>query len=334
MSTASYQEFRSLLEQRAFEDAVAFAEREIMRSGAPSSFWHTQLAIALIRVGRHVEAVNAADQALNIRPDDAFALAARAEALLAAGRWGDALTDFAEAEAYPRLKDRARRGMLNCLARMEDWSRLLARLSEWQIRGEAASFWRVKALVGLDQDDEAAAACRDWLEESPHNPRALWQLTELEVRRDGLETVLGRMGRLARIPSSPPVYGEIYASLCRKAGNSEAAIKQYDRLVAKAPDTRLQRKQAFALAKSGRELEAIPIIEELLRADPRDVYLHSSYGGACRRAGKLEQAHGFYEELITLHPEEKALYGRLRRIDKMLEGTGGGSGKAEAGPRG
>lgn len=322
MSTASYQEFRSLLEQRAFEDAIAFAEREVLRSGTANAFWYTQLAIALTRVGRYAEAISTAEQALNVRPDDAFALAARGEALLAAGRWQDAIADFTEAETRPRLKDRARRGILNCLARMADWSGLLARLGDWQIRGEAASFWRVKALVGLGQDSEAIAACQDWLKESPDNPRALWQLTDLEVRRDGLEAVLSRMGRLARIPSSPPVYGEIHASLCRKAGNTEAAVKQYDRLVAKVPDARLQRKQAFALAKSGRELEAIPIIEELLRADPRDVYLHSSYGGACRRAGRLDQAREFYEQLLVLHPEEKPLYGRLRRIAKMQEGAG------------
>ena len=322
MSTVSYQEFRALLEQRAFEDAVAFAEREILRAGVPSSFWYTQLAIALTRAGRHDQAVRAADQALAARPDDMFAVAARGEALQGAGRLDAALADFEEAETYPRVKDRARRGTLNCLAKMGDWSRLLSSLSEWQVEGEAASYWRVKALAGLKQDAEAIDACQDWLKESPDNPRALWQLTELEMRRDGLEAVLSRMGRLARIPSSPSVYGEIYASLCRRAGKAEAAVKQYDRLVAKTPDARLQRKQAFALAKSGREEEAIPILEELLRTDPRDVYLHSSYGGACRRAGQLEQAWQFYQELLALHPDEKALYGRLRRIGKMLEGAG------------
>ena len=33
--------------------------------------------------------------------------------------------------------------------------------------------------------------------------------------------------------------------------------------------------------------KAVEIIEELLRVDPKDVYLHSSYGAACTRIGEL-----------------------------------------------
>jgi hypothetical protein len=42
----------------------------------------------------------------------------------------------------------------------------------------------------------------------------------------------------------------------------------------KGVDSRIQRKQAFALAKSGKEVNAIPIMEELMKLDPKTFYLH------------------------------------------------------------
>ena len=46
----------------------------------------------------------------------------------------------------------------------------------------------------------------------PDLPHAQWALTNLEIRRDVLESVLKKMGSLAKIPSRTPVYKEIYHS--------------------------------------------------------------------------------------------------------------------------
>ena len=59
-------------------------------------------------------------------------------------------------------------------------------------------------------------------------------------------------------------------------------------------------------------------MEELLKDNPKDVYLHSSYMASCERTGQLHRALGFYEELIAGNPEEKSLYGRIRKIRKKL----------------
>ena len=82
-------------------------------------------------------------------------------------------------------------------------------------------------------------------------------LTGLEICRDGLDAVLARMARLAKIPSRPPVYKEIYASLFKRAGKPELALKQYEKMAHRSSGTSIHRKQAFALAKSGRDPEAI-----------------------------------------------------------------------------
>ncbi|MEW6442389.1 MAG: hypothetical protein AB1640_15740 [bacterium] len=99
----------------------------------------------------------------------------------------------------------------------------------------------------------------------------------------------------------------------------DEALGQYERLAASAPQTRIQRQQLFTLAKAGGEKEAIPLMEEHLRQDPTDFFMHNAYQGACRRAGELARSRGFYQEMVARFPKERSLYGRLRKIEKMLE---------------
>jgi Flp pilus assembly protein TadD len=146
----------------------------------------------------------------------------------------------------------------------------------------------------------------------------LWLTAEIEISCDGLDAVRERMGRMAKIPSKPPVYAEIYASLCRRAGIGDAAVEQYEKLQTRGDASRAIRQKAFILAKSGRENEAIGLMEELLRADLKDHFLHSAYGAACGRAGELDRAKSFYRELMDANPAEKGLYGRIRAIDKKI----------------
>ena len=52
--------------------------------------------------------------------------------------------------------------------------------------------------------------------------------------RDGLETVRLKYERLAKIPSKPPVYGEIH--IFAKIGKIDKAVNQYQKLQTKTQD--------------------------------------------------------------------------------------------------
>lgn len=319
MGTQEYNEFRDLLRQGASREATALAERMLLLSGESDGFWWTQVSLSKAAERKYSEAVDAADRALALQPANGFALMARADALSKAQRFEDALSTYQEASADTRVRDRCRWGTLECLKRLEHWGRILDLLSDWAVPRSQARQWRAAALSGLGRVDEALAECRGWLQDCPDHPRALWLLTELEIQQDGLENVRQRIGRLARIPSRPTIYGEIYASLCRRAGKTGDASRQYARLADASGELRLRRQQAFAQAKSGQEREAIPTMEELLRASPTDMYVHKAYAAACRRIDELARAQAFYDELLELHPEEKTLYGRKRNVLKMME---------------
>ncbi len=317
MADEAYPEYRRLLLNRRFDEASAFAERAYLDHNRNNPFWLNRQAAALSRAGRFDQAYAVSKEALLLEPSNAYSILAVAEALAGLGRLEEAILYFKEILTDSKLTFHAKKGILGCLTQQRSWEKILHLLSEWNLSGEVSFRWKVKALSGLNRLNDAMDICRQWLEKKPDNPSALWELTELEIKRDGLETVLPRMGRLAKIQSRPPVYKEIYASLCRRAGKPEMAIKQYEKLTKNGADPRIQRKQAFALAKSGKEMEAIPMMEELLKLDPKDFYVHKSYIAACNRAGQLDRGEVFYGELLEKHPEERSLYGRIKKMVSM-----------------
>ena len=292
-----------------------------MEDNPANPFWLTRQAAALTRAGEFGHALTVSEQALAIAPANPYAILSMAEALSGLRRYKEALDHYEPlvADANDKVATVARNGMLACLAQLRSWDRILEQIGMWRLPPDKVYRWRVKALEGQNRTGEAIDICHQWLKDNPDHPPALWALTELEIQRDGFDAVLTRMGRLAKIPSRPTIYKEVYASLCKRAGKPELALKQYEKLVNIASDPNIHRKKAFALAKSGREPEAIPLMEELLKLNPKDFYVHSAYIPACRRVKQLDRAMEFYQKLLESHPDEKSIYGRLKKLQKSIE---------------
>jgi tetratricopeptide (TPR) repeat protein len=314
----SYEQFRQLFKKGRYRAAANLAELQYAAGDKNNPFWLTRQAAALSRAGDSRRALDIAKQALGLQPSNPYGILSTAEALVGLSRFDEALAYYEEIATDRKLSSYAHKKILECHAAMKNWDHILQFVIAWEIPPETKYQWQTKAYTGKNRLNDAIDACHQWLKINPDNPQALWMLTELEIQRDGLESVRLRMAKLAKIPSRPSVYKEIYASLCKRAGKTDLALEQYDQLAQTAPDSRIHRKQAFALAKSGHELEAIPIIEELLKLNPKDLYLHNAYIPACRRVRQLERAMQFYEELLQLHPEEKPLYGRIRKIKNLV----------------
>lgn len=318
MSTA-YTEFSALMKKKAFSEAADFAARRSLDAGERDEFWLTQLSIALREVGKIDEALAAADKACALAPRNGWALIARGEALLKKGDTDAAFDAYTEALSDERAGGRACKGLLACLKKKKAWDRILSFCAQNPMPAAEAFSWRVKALMGLGRRDEAEKACDEMLAINPDHESALWKKCELRIAAEGIDPVRRRFSRLARIPNKPPVYAEIYAWLCKQSGNLSGAVEQYEKLSRSTGDPSVLRKQAFALAKSGREDRAVPLMEELLRLAPDDMYLHSAYVPACARLQDLDRAWKFYHELQVLHPENKGLYGRLKRVQRAME---------------
>jgi predicted Zn-dependent protease len=315
-------EFSSMMKQRRFTEAAAFADRQLVMAGGRSQFWLTRLSSALLGSGDSDGALEAARKSCDIAPGNAWALCAQGEALLKKGLAAEALHFFNDARGDSRTAPRACRGAFSCMVRMKAWQDILDALVRWGVPESEAYAWKTRALVALKRTAEAQVECDRWLAASPDNRDALWQQSEIWIVTEGLDAALARMSRLAKIPGKPSVYGELHAALCKRAGKTADAARQYGRLLDRKVTPALQRKQAFALAKSGRESEAIPMLEEMLRKAPADNYLNNGYIGACARSGALERAWIFYHDLLKLFAAEKTLFGRIGHVRKCMESAG------------
>jgi len=60
-------------------------------------------------------------------------------------------------------------------------------------------------------------------------------------------------------------------------------------------------------------------MEELLKLNPKDYYVHTAYIPACRRVKQLDRAIEFYQRLLESNPEEKSIYGRLKKLKNTME---------------
>jgi len=313
-----YNKYNELRKKGHHIEAARFAEQKYFEGNRNNPFWLTRQAAALIRAREYKKSLEVAEQALSINPSNPYSMLAVADGLRGLKRTDEALRYYEEIIGDPKITFSVQKGILFCLEAEKEWDKMLRRMGQWEMPKNAVFAWKVKALAGQKRWDEAIEICGQWLAVQPDLPQALWALTNLEIQRDGLESVLKKMGRLAKIPSRPRVYKEIYASLCKKAGNSELALKQYEKLTRTGSDIWNQRQQAFALKKSGKLSEAIPMMEELLKLDPKDYFIHTSYVSACRKAGQMERVLKFYEELVELNPEETKLYGRIKNIKNIL----------------
>ncbi len=319
MTSEAYEDFRELLERNSTTEAIELAERQLVEAGGVDEFWLTQLSRAHLRAQHRWQALEYANRALEQAPNNGFALVARGKAHRSLKNYDRAVSDFEEGLSMKRVVKQSRWGLVTTLTRMERWEELINRLNEWEFPEEQLLRWRLKAYAGLEQYDQARDTAKRLLEIEPDDPRTLWELVDVEIEQEGLESVKERYARLARIPSRPRIYREIYASLCRRAGDEETAAEQYAQLQKEDADPSIQRRRAFTLAKTDREEEAIPLMEELLRQSPNDHYVHNAYKAACERVGELERVWSFYGELLRIHPDEKSLYGRRKKIAKQLE---------------
>ncbi|GAB2628465.1 hypothetical protein GCM10027168_70280 [Streptomyces capparidis] len=223
---------RALAALGRHEEALAAAEEAVAAEPGRAGH-HVARGDVLRGAGRHAEAVPAYERALRIAPAHAGAVFGRGEARLALGDETGALEDFDDAAALDpaRAEAHARRARL--------------RYESADVKGA----WRaVRAGLEAAPGDPGLLCLRGKLL-APGYPRASFaQLTELVTQHPDFAPGWAARGRVAR-----------------RLGEVTAAVADLDRALALADDPEVRYDRAMACLRAGRREEALADLRTALR---------------------------------------------------------------------
>lgn len=306
----SYDEFKLLLKKGSFREASLVAKRAAEAGGRDAVFWCNQQAQALLKGNKPKEALRIALQVLENDPENCFAMLAAAEAHFLLGKIGDAQTYYHTASGCTATFEEGKKGIVNCLIKLK---RFTDALDEMDGCPRLGSFWfplKIRALSGLGRIGEAVAECTRWLDGAPNDRTAQRVMFDLDVAYLGEDAALVKYETLAKTASKMSIYRVLKNELLQRCGKGDAVENK------KPAELFLLSRKAFTLAKTGRERDAVQLMEVVLRKDPCNEYVNNGYIAAARRIGYMVPAMKFYQELSRLHPEEQGLHHYVRKVSK------------------
>ncbi len=165
-------------------------------------------------------------------------------------------------------------------------------------------------------EHEALAAIHGRLEDPPFTTQAdhAQQLQRLRSRMEellpaqqpeGLRQALEICAKAAQARPDDWVLRQNLARAQQKAGDTAGALASWKRVVELVPQHgEAARQTALLLAQTQRGSEALAVLEETLRRDPRDALSMIGLAQALDRQGKPDQARRLYERALALQPHQ------------------------------
>jgi tetratricopeptide (TPR) repeat protein len=276
-----------------------------------SGAWEFMMARLAANEGNFDEALRLMDRVLKTDPDNPILVFEKASILL-------------DAQKLQRGESELRKLVQN-QPNFYDANRLLGRLLLDRSGGspgrieEALSYLRqayrlmpddlatgltvAQIFVATERFDEAAQILATVVERAPDNRTANYTYSQ----------VLGRLGRadeaseyLERAAAADPTFApavfqlvDIYQQQREwlKAAELLAPLIEQD---SSNPD--LRRQQAFFFLRAGEHAKAIPVLEDLIAADPRDTRARFFLAEAHAESGDLQKAEALYRALLEFDP--------------------------------
>jgi tetratricopeptide (TPR) repeat protein len=133
------------------------------------------------------------------------------------------------------------------------------------------------------------------------------------LRRQGkAEDAVRQYERALRLnPDHADAHSDLGAALMGR-GRTQEAIGQYEQALRIRPDSAVaQNNFGLALVRLGRAQEAIEHYEQAVRFKPDYAEAHYNLGGALERTGKLKEAIGHYEQAVQIKPDYAKAYDNL-----------------------
>lgn len=281
--------------------------------------------LALLRQGRHEEAIPLLEQVVQEQPEHLEAQVALARSLLGVGRYSDA----------------------------ENLCRRLAKRFPKDL--QVLELW-VQALGAVDEPKKAAKACRRILDMRPEKEKAIAQFAQFECDAGRTKKAIGFLEKHVRRHGATPVALAAIGECCLRQGRIEKAESCFQRSLDLNPDYGPARRGLESLGRSdvvaeaesaavtdgmlgaaslgeiegwldeGSILRATRALEERVRRGDKDPQVRLLLARCYERSGQSEEAIRIGEELVEerlnepiLHYLLGALYRRKGDTSEAIE---------------
>ena len=261
---------RSLIPEWHSEETL---RRAVLVRFPDSEFDNRMLALVLLDQGRASEALNYAQRAVEIAPEQDYAHMTLGLALNRLGRQQDAIGEFAQELRINPYTPQAHYNLGIALAqtgKIED------------------------AIVQYEQA----------LRINPNLVEVHINLGIVLLQEGKLSDAIGHYKQALRIdPDSAEAHLNLGVAL-EKLGRAQDAIAHYEQALRIKPDyAEAHGSLGSALVQAGRIQEAIPHLEQALRIKPDYAESHSNLGIALAQAGKIEEAIAHFEQALQIKPD-------------------------------
>ena len=302
-------------------EALALLE-EILAQTGPSSFLLNNIGLCRASLDEVEAALEAYSEARRLEPDNIYSHGYMAEAYKRSGRWKEA------AELYEEAMVRSPGGAYGlcqaaqCYQKLGNHERALE-LVRLALEQSPKAEWVLTAagsvLRAAGHDEEALKCFRQALEVNPESKFALRQIIAIQRGAKDNEQLAKEIKSLRQIPAQAknPYLYELLGNIRSAQGEVREAVVEYEAAFEQdRSNTYLLKRLAFALAKTEKIDRAYELFKEALRKSPADFYLNQSFLSMAKKLHQEEDAHEFYQRLLRRYPNERRIYGHLRKLAK------------------
>ncbi|HKQ08541.1 MAG TPA: tetratricopeptide repeat protein [Blastocatellia bacterium] len=299
---------------------LELTERSIRLKKDDSWSW-AQYADALLIVGRHIDALNAYEQA-GMFGAGVVAKTGRAEVLRAMGRLSEALAAYDTVIAEHPENVVAKNGRAEVL-------RAMGRLSEALAAYDHAGAEHPESVVAKRGRAETLRAIGKLQDALVAYDNIIAADSGDVIAKTGRAETLRTMGRLSEaLAAYDSVIAEYPENVVAQSGRAEVlramgrlpeALAAYDTVIAEHPESVVAKNgRAEVLRAMGRLSEALAAYDSVIAEYPENVVAQSGRAEVLRAMGKLHEALAAYDSVIAEHPESVvAQNGRAETLRTM-----------------
>ncbi len=316
---------------KAFKESGRYEEaeqeiRRVLEKNPDHSLLRVSLADLYLRQGRLTESRVLVEEVLTRNPQHPQALCVLGDIFLKQRTYRGALDCYQQAfnrdpRSYLTLKTaRAFKEMGKYEEALQELEKVLI------VKPESLSFLREKAFLlnRMKRYEQALEVFEKVRKISPDDPFIQKEILRLRSRTRPDDQVLQELQKVVGMDSmkgDAQIHG-LLAQKLKGAGQVREAEAEYRTAAKLAPDNLFfVKQQGFCLYELKRYQDASRYLSEVIRKDPTDYYVRSVLEKSFEALGNPKGLLDLYEDTFRLHPGQKFLLGKIKKIRKQLGQT-------------